>query len=188
MAARRRGLTGFYDGAFWLAHRDEANGMMLEHHDVHLLRPLAGLDGLIRGLALEERAAEPAGALPPHTGLVVADFYRAAPGGLPRLVALYEQRLRPALMEQGHQVLGHFVAELAPNDSPRSPVIQDARLLVVLTAYRDGEHHAARRAAWSRGNPGLQRQLATLAADGVRTLRLRPTARSLISYREAPSR
>src|SRR5262249_21722860 len=47
--ARLRGLTGFYGGAFWLARRDEANAMMLEHHDVHLLRPLAPIAALTGG-------------------------------------------------------------------------------------------------------------------------------------------
>jgi NIPSNAP len=39
MEARRRGLERFYGGPVWQAHRSTANAMMLEHHDVHLLRP-----------------------------------------------------------------------------------------------------------------------------------------------------
>jgi hypothetical protein len=180
MAARRRGLSGFYGGAFWLARRDTANAMMLDHQDVHLLRPMAPTDALTRGLALEDRASEPAGVLPPHTGLVVADFFRTEPGGLGRLVELFERRVQPTLVEHGHQVLGHFVAELAPNDYPRLPVIQDPGLLVVLTAYRDREHHASLRRDWGDGGPGLPGTLSTLC--------LRPTARSLIRYHGAPPR
>jgi len=182
MAARQRGLSRFYGGPFWLARRATANGMILDSDDVHLLRPLGAIEALTGGLALEDRAPEPPGTLPAHTGLVAADFYRAAPDALDRLVSIFEQRLRPALVEQGHQVLGHFVAELAPNDYPRLPVIQDARLLLVLSAYRDGEHHAALQAAWRGGDPWRALRQAEVGTD-VATLRLRPTARSLIRFR-----
>jgi hypothetical protein len=160
--------------------------MMRESHHVHLLRPLGPVHALTGGLALEDRASEPPGAFPPHTGLVVADFYRSPAGGLGRLVEWFEQHLQPALAARGHPVLGHFVAELTPNDYPRLPVIQDPELLVVLTAYRDGEHHAAARADWQRSaawraGPGGAGPAAL--AGGVATLRLRPTARSLIRHR-----
>ncbi len=86
METRRRGLGGFYGGPAWKAHGPTANGMMLEFHNVHLLRPLAPIADLTGGLSLEDRAAEPAGALPPHTGLVAVDFHRSRPGGLDRRV------------------------------------------------------------------------------------------------------
>lgn len=168
METRRRGLGGFYGGPAWKAHGPTANGMMLEFHDVHLLRPLAPIADLTGGLSLEDRAAEPAGVLPPHTGLVAVDFHRSEPGGLERRVELFERSLRPALVERGAQVLGHFVAELAPNDYPGLPVYQEADLLVVLSACRDREHHAALKSS--------------LPATGVETMLLRPTARSVVRY------
>lgn len=182
MPTRLRGLSGFYGGPFWEARRAEANTMILDNDDVHLLRPLGSIAALTRGLSLEDRASEPAGALPPHTGLVAADFYRAEPGGLGRLVQLFEQRMQPALVEQGHQVLGHFVAELTPNDYPRLPVTQDPRLLVVLAACRDREHYASLRHDWRYGDTDLKNQLAALVTGGVATVCLQPTARSLIRY------
>jgi hypothetical protein len=185
MKARLRGLHGFYGGPVWQAHRDEANRMMLESHDVHLLRPLGPVKALTGGLSLEDRAAEPPGVFPPHTGLVVADFFRAEPGTRDRLVELFERRMQPALVEQGHRVLGHFVAELSPNDYPRLPVVQDAELLVVLSAYRDREHHAAMRAEWRHSDVWRtvpQEDLRVLRAADRWTLRLRPTARSLIRH------
>jgi hypothetical protein len=51
MRARRRALEGFYGGPVWHARRDEANAMMLEHHDVHLLRPLGSLAALTGGVS-----------------------------------------------------------------------------------------------------------------------------------------
>jgi len=185
MQTRVRGLSGFYGGPFWQAHRSEANGMMLESHNVHLLRPLGPIAALTGGLSFEDRASEPPGVLPPHTGLVAVDFYRTEPGALGRLVEFFEQHMQPALVKQGHQVRGHFVAELTPNDYPRLPVIQDATLLVVLSAYRDREHYATMRTEWSRSDAWctiLQGHMQALLVADVETIRLRPTAKSLIRY------
>jgi hypothetical protein len=176
MAARLHALTSFYGGPFWLARRDHANSMLREHHDVHLLRPLGRLAALSGGLTLEDRASEPPGVLPPETGLVTVDFYRTKPAALPEMVERLERDVKPALVDRGHRVLGHFVAELAPNDYPRLPVIQDPELLVVLSAYRDSEHQTALRKDW--GHEGA----IGLGAAELRTVCLRPTARSLIRY------
>jgi hypothetical protein len=181
MRARLQGLGAFYGGPFWLARRDHANAMMLEHHDVHLLRPLGPVAALTGGLALEDRASEPPGVVLPHTGLVTVDFYRASPGALGRLIERFEQQAAPALVAAGHQVLGHLVAELAPNDYPRLPVIQDPALLVVLSAYRDADHEAALRKDRAAG-AGVTGALRPLLAAEVATLSLLPTARSLIRY------
>jgi hypothetical protein len=191
MDARRRGLERFYGGPFWQARRSEANRMIAESDDVHLLRPLGGVAALAGGLDLEDRASEPPGAVAPGGGLVVADFHRAEPGALGRLVELFEGRVRPALLAEGHQLLGHFVAERTPNDYPRLPVIQDPTLLLVLSAYRDAEHAAALRAGWPAGDPwraGLGGESPAPLAAAVTTLRLEPTARSLIRYQDAESR
>ena len=152
MAARLRGLSDFYGGPFWQARRSEVNAMIVDLDDAPCgrLGPSLMLAG---GLSLEDRASAPPGAVPPHTGLVAVDFHRAEPEALARLVELFEQRVRPALLEQGHHVLGHFVAERAPNDYPRLPVRQDPTLLLVLSAYRDAEHLAAMRTGWPGGDP-----------------------------------
>ncbi len=190
MRTRLRGLDGFYGGAFWQAHRSQANEMMLEHHNVHLLRPLGPIRELTEGLSLEDRASEPPGALSENTGLVVADFYRAQPGKLGHLVELFERQTRPALVEQGHQILGHFIAELTPNDYPRLPVIQDPTILVTLSAYRDREHHAAMHTEWSNSGAWARMkrgEISAALAKDVETIRLRPTAKSLIRYHAAGS-
>jgi quinol monooxygenase YgiN len=187
MAARLRGLTGFYSSPFWLARRDAANAMIRDHENVHLLRPLAPVAGLTGGASPDDTVAAPAGSVPANTGLVVADFHRFPPAALGRALELFEQEVRPALLAGGHQVLGHFVAELAPNDYPRLAVIQDPGVLVVMTAYRDPQHlHDARREWGAQGLAGAWSRLTT----GVTRMRLRPTARSLIRYRSGatPSR
>ena len=188
MAARLRGLSGFYGGPFWLARRDEANAMIREHHDVHLLRPLAPLARLTGGTSPEDVAAAAPGTVPAETGLVVADFYRVPPAALGRAVELFEREIQPALVDRGHQVLGHFTAELAPNDYPRLPVIQDPGLLVVMTAYRDAEHCRRARHDWGSRGSISERAFRALPTHEVTALHLRPTARSLIRHRSAAGR
>src|SRR5262249_45345299 len=183
MAARLRGLSSFYGGAFWQARPDAANAMMLEHQNVHLLRPLAHITALTGGATPEEHASEPPGALPARTGLVAVDFYRAAPEAAEDLVDRFERKVRPALVASEHQVLGHFVAELAPNDYPRLPVIQDPSLLVVLSAYRDRPSLTAARREWTARGPGEAGGLEPLLTADVAPIYLHPTARSLIRYR-----
>jgi len=176
-ATRLRGLTAFYDGAFWLARRETANAMIREHHDVHLLRPLGSIETLTGSASLDDRAPrEPAGLTPPSTGLVVVDFYRAA-GARDRLVDVFETRVRSALVDHGYQVLGHFVADLTTNDYPRLPVTQDPALLVVLTACRDQAHHARLTTGWR-----LPVEAQALLTADVTTLLMRPTARSLVRF------
>jgi hypothetical protein len=180
MKTRLRGLEGFYGGPFWLAHRDAANAMMREHHNVHLLRPLSPLAAPTEDRWLERRWAETAGALPPESGLIVVDFLRTAPETLPRLVDAFERRVKPALVERGHRVLGHFVAELAPNDYPRLPVIQDPNLLVVLSAYPNPE--GGGRVPADRGLGALGQDWPVPLRPELTSLLLRPTARSLIRH------
>ena len=184
MGARLRGLSGFYGGPFWQARRADANAMIVDSDHVHLLRPLGLSAALVGALSLEDRGAEPPGVRSVDGGLVAVDFYRAATGAIGRLVALFERHVRPALLAQGHRVLGHFVAEPSPNDYPRLPAIQDPDLLVVLSAYRDAEHWAAMRDGWRAGDPwrGARPEGVAPPAAAVETLCLRPTARSLIRY------
>ena len=182
MAARLRGLQRFYGGAFWLAHRDEANAMLLDHENVHLLRPLEPIATLTGSATPAARASEPVGTLASHTGVVAVDFYRATPAALEGMVHRFERSVRPALVADGHQVLGHFVAELGRNDYPRLPVIQDPSLLVVMTAYRDRELCAQRRRDWTARGPAAGGGLGSLLTAEVATLYLRPTLRSLIRH------
>jgi hypothetical protein len=167
MAARLRGLSGFYGGPFWLAHRSRANA-------------IGRVTTLTGGLGLEDRMAEPPGVVRADAGLVAVDFYRARPGRLDRVLGFFEQRLQLALVARGQEVLGHFVAELAPNDYPRLPVWQDADLLVVPSAYPDRERDAC-----VGGRLAPAEEMRPLLAADVSTLLLRPTAKSLIRWHAA---
>ena len=182
MAARLRGLRGFYGGAFWLERREATNAMLLDHENVHLLRPLAPIADLTGGITPEARAAEPTGVLDPRSGVVTVDFYRSAPAALDALVDRFERIAHPALIAAGHRILGHFVSESRPNDYPRLAVIQDPSLLVVIGAYRDRDECTRLRRDWRARGPAGEGSMRPLLASDVATLYLHPTLRSLIRY------
>ena len=98
MKTRRRGLDGFYDGAFWQARRAEANAMIRDHEDVHLLQPLdhratdrrvvaRGLRSRRRVSISRRRASLSLISTGPRAGLIAGPCVRG--------------RLRPALLERG---------------------------------------------------------------------------------------
>jgi quinol monooxygenase YgiN len=183
MQARLRGLSRFYAGPVWQARRAEANAMIREHHDVHLLRPLGSIGAVTGSRSLESRAPEPAGVVRPDTGLVVVDFHRGDPEALDDVADVFDRNVRPALVRYGHRVLGHFVTERMTNDYPRLPVIQDPALFVVLSAYRDHEHHASLRA--DPASRAAADELRARSTGDPTTLVLRPTARSIIRHEDA---
>ncbi|HEX6683002.1 MAG TPA: NIPSNAP family protein [Candidatus Limnocylindrales bacterium] len=108
MGARLAGLTAFYGGPAWKAHRDKANETMVDSDDVLLLRPVG--DGFQR----------PGGrdALPAARTVVATVFYRDSP------------------FDDGFA--GHFAGAMAcyttldePNTFPALPVRTDAYAFVV---------------------------------------------------------
>lgn len=131
MEVRRRALHGFYDGPVWAAHRDAANGMMLDSDDVLLLEP-AGT-----GPFLDARAgARPPGAEPAPAGTVVT--VRVDPVGLAdtaRFARRYASAVAPAL----HAVSGRPLALLASlhavNTFPQLSVREDENVMVSLAGF-----------------------------------------------------
>ena len=128
MAARRRALETFYGGSYWERWKGPANDMMIEWDRVHLLRPRDGV------WALADRLRHSPPREQGNPSRVVATFChlgRDGPDGD------FEERIRSALEDRGHTILGEFVTEMAENDFPRLPVIQEPGLIVILSLHRD---------------------------------------------------
>jgi hypothetical protein len=60
MPTRKRALTEFYYGPVWAAHRDEANAMMVDSDNVHLLQPVSVSPGQLSLARDVEDAGDPA--------------------------------------------------------------------------------------------------------------------------------
>jgi hypothetical protein len=159
MPARLAGLSAFYGGPAWKAHRDAANATMIDSDNVLLLRPAW-----------------------PGSGVSMAGRSRAAPGTTARPAGLLEVCIchlhEPAsaelldLCRSDAPVLAWYVTEPAPNNFPRLPVREGEHVLVRLAmldapAAPDAEREAP---------PHLARWL----ARPIERHHLQPTARSAL--------
>ena len=120
MQTRSSFLPAFYGGDHWAAFGPEANTMMLEWHNVHLLRPLKPVKSDV---------------FAKMKGLLSIDYYHAKEG---RLDALHDFLLTgyfPLLRSTGIDEPTLWISEMTENDFPRLPVIQQPNLLVSVTAF-----------------------------------------------------
>jgi quinol monooxygenase YgiN len=170
MATRARSLAAFYGGPIWQAHRDAANGTMVESDDVLLLRPARASSGLA------STSAPQASHTPANTGrgVVEATILHLAPGAEEQALAYFDERIAARVGTVG-SLLGPFVTEHSANNFPALPVREGEEVLVWFAGYRDrAAYEAARR------QDGLARAAATTPglAAAPQILRLAPTRRS----------
>lgn len=120
MQSRLTFLRGFYEqGEIWKRFGADANEMMLDSDHVHLLKPLSA------SFDLDELENE--------TGVVVIEFYLAKANQLDQLIVSFETDYLPCLKNKPTLL----ISEMAINDFPRLPVIQDPNLLVLINSYAD---------------------------------------------------
>lgn len=172
---RYAALDGFYTSDVWKAHRTEANATMIDSDDVLLLRPLAG------DTARDSATRPPIGA-PAPSALIVATTYFLNPHNDEAFAAFFSHDVAPILKEADAKFLATFATEHSPNNYPRLPVRENETVFVSLTRFASPAVHAAHVAAltqspaWRALEPALTRALVA----PIQTLRLQPTARSLL--------
>ncbi|HZE37988.1 MAG TPA: NIPSNAP family protein [Stackebrandtia sp.] len=167
MEARREALTAFYvDGEAWRVHAPAARETMVDTDNARLLRPLGA----------EAEFALPAGR--PAVGATEpsASRYTATICHLKEDVAFGEvfgDHVRPALANLGIDPIAWFETEPAPNTFERLPVRTGERLFVWFDVHTQQSPPPAN---WMRAlRPELGKWV-----EAVETLRLAPTARSLL--------
>lgn len=170
METRAKALDGFYTSALWLGLRNEANATMIDSDDVLQLRPIGG--DATRGLT--ERAAIGATKLPET--LIVAATCFLPPHGGDAFADAFAQETRPALRDLNLAPFASFATEHAPNSYPRLPVRDNETVFVTLTHFPSTEAHAAA----ARQLENAAKSLAPHTIAPTQTMRLRPTARSLL--------
>ncbi|MFJ2592453.1 NIPSNAP family protein [Streptomyces erythrochromogenes] len=178
MAARHDALTAFYGGPVWARHRARANATMTDSDDVLLLRPLTDDSGFHAAPSTRPRPGTPA----PER--FVSAMVWSFPPGRADGIALVRDGLLPLLRSTGAAPIAAYATETAPNTFPRLPVRTGVNAAVVLTSHPDEEAHRrdltalrAHPVARDEVLPGIERE----QTSRPRTLRLAPTARSLIS-------
>ncbi|RWD65668.1 MAG: NIPSNAP family protein [Mesorhizobium sp.] len=178
MQARRNALTAFYGGPVWAEHRDAANGTMIDSDDVLLLKPAwkgaeFNLSGLKRPTASEIENRSQDGHL---DGIVEIKIHHLHPGTEADFAERFRAEAVPQLTANGARLLGAFVSEHAENTFPRLPVRAGENVFICVTGFDDETAHV-------RYSAALAASRETTQADRTRpveTLRLTPTARSLL--------
>jgi hypothetical protein len=174
MPRRAEALQAFYGGPVWTAHRDAANGTMIDSDDVLLLRPVGAgfaLDGLDRAA----RASAPRS--PARVEAVVCPVEAHSEEPVRRW---FEARIAPLLRANGAEVLGAYATETAANTFPRLPVREGERVFAWFARFDSAaalagwEQRRESLADWRRDHAALRAML----AGPPTVLRLAPTARS----------
>jgi len=132
ISTRSRFLPAFYGGAVWNEFGPAANDMMLEWHNVHLLKSLMGDKNINSDVFAGKK------------GIVVIDYYTVQDGRLNELINFFRTESIPF-----HQSLNIYdttllISEMTENDFPRLPVIQDRNMLVTITNFKgESEYQSA---------------------------------------------
>lgn len=179
MPRRAQALAAFYGGPVWKAHRETANATMIDSDNVLLLRPVsenAGFD--LRGAM-----RSPIGTQDASNELIVATIYAFEAPVDADFLAFFAREVEPALRESGAPPIARLVTEYAANTFPALPVREGEHVFVWFAAFVDHAAYALHIAALTRAShwresiaPSLARRL----LQPAQTLRLAPTARSLL--------
>ena len=134
MASRLNFLQCFYDrSSGWRKHKSEANNMILDSDQVHLLRPLNNEGdwhtdsyGIVQNdLAWTKK-------------ILAIDYYTAKEGKLGELADLFRIDYLSHLPAPLSNCTTLWITETSKSEF-RHPVIQDKNLLVVITSYQNSE-------------------------------------------------
>jgi len=169
MPSRQTGLTQFYGGPVWQAHREQANATMIDSDNVLLLQAPD------REAQFTLPVTRPGVGEKTPSGLVVATIYfLSVPPA--EANARFAKQVKSGLMSAGIHPLGWFITEAATNNFPRLPVREGERVLAWFAAFADEADLQAHR----RGFEQATAEMGPALAREPEVLRLKPTARSLI--------
>ncbi|CAA9431904.1 MAG: FIG00794195: hypothetical protein [uncultured Ramlibacter sp.] len=173
MAERAEGLSAFYGGTTWAAHRDAANATMIDSDDVLLLRPAW------EGSGVTVQRERPKGGAPDEArGLVDVTLFTLRDPPTPDLLqaAMHAGRI---LRDGGALDAAWYVTEPSPNNFPRLPIREGVQVLVGVALF-PGRHHFEKFARGGRWQAEAAPLLRPHLAAEPRTMLLEPTTRSAL--------
>jgi hypothetical protein len=175
MATRTEALTAFYSGPVWKRHGAAANVTMIDIDDVHLLHPAGEGDGFpFPGVGADVARPPAEATLTPSSRVEV--IVCPVEGDLGEFGRFFATEVEPWL---GGTPLARLETDLSPNTYPALPVRAGENAYVRVAHFDDADAHAERRAARER-LPEPRAELAKRLTGAPVTLRLAPTARSLL--------
>jgi hypothetical protein len=172
MEARRRALEDFYGGPVWAAHRDAANGMMLDSDDVLLLEP-AGTSPFLDALS----GLRPPGT-PTAVGVIMVWIDPVGLADTGRFARRYASAVAPVVRAAGGRPLVRLASLHAVNTFPQLPVREDENVIVSLV--RCDSVAAADRAVADSACRDALASLDDLRTGPAQRLRLAATPRSTL--------
>ena len=161
LSARYAALDGFYACDTWRAHREAANATIIDSDDVLLLRPVSGT------VERDPASRPPISASRPAETTICVTTYFLPPNGGEDFAAFFADGIAPHLRDTGVDRIATFASEPAENNYPRLPVRTDTVFVAVTRA----------RIALT---PALDAEVRRRVIASTETLRLQPTARSLL--------
>ena len=167
MDARLAGLSSFYGGPVWQAHRNEANATMIDSDNVLLLHAPAS------GAAFKPEPFRPALGEKRQARLIVATIYYLK-GDTAAAATLFKQHVIPRLRTSGVAPLAWFVTDTAANNYPRLPVREGERVMIWFARFESEADLKAHKPALDEAATLLGPKL----TRGPEVLRLEPTDRS----------
>lgn len=178
MARRPKALSDFYFGPVWQEHRGVANGTMIDSDNVLLLRPARPNAGF--AVTSEER--RPASAQGPGQGLISANIVYLRKTTRGSFVEHFEGEVRPILEQAGASVIAELVSEDSANNFPRLAIRENEQVFVWFSKFPDTAafERYRRSLAASEAWRTVAAQLSIWTYQPIETLRLEPTARSLL--------
>jgi quinol monooxygenase YgiN len=179
MQSRAAALQTFYTGPVWAAHRDVANGTMINSDNVLLLRPVAAQTGFA---APTEERPQP-GATHGQPGLIVATICYLAPQTDEAFAQFFEESLQPLLHQASATVLAAFVTVRGPNTFPRLPVREGETVFVWFSSFPSLPAYESHLAALAQSDEWVRKALPEMEQRTWRpneVSRLMPTGRSLL--------
>jgi NIPSNAP len=177
MSERATGLTAFYTGPVWKAHREAANATMIDSDNVLLLRPACPASGF----QLENKQRPPLGAKHVSAGLVIATIYYLDATATDDFVEFFERKMKPALIDTAASILAYFVTENSANTFPALPVREGEHVFVCFSCFEGEvayEDHLAALLASPDWRSEVSQELAPRLKKMPEVLRLTPTTRS----------
>jgi hypothetical protein len=128
MPARHQFLNHFYYGTEWKKHRNNANALLLNNDNVHLLKPLHLTD--TDPLHINSNWFAKA------KGIAVIDYY-ISNQKCPKLIDFIKTQYLSILKNVGVEDITFWVSETRDNEFPQLPVFQDKNLLVSIGFYEN---------------------------------------------------
>jgi hypothetical protein len=176
MAERAEGLSAFYGGPVWKAHRETANATMIDSDNVLLLRPARPESGFLLG---PDRPAPCSSEVP--AALVVAIIYYLDELAANDFVDFFEQTLKPVLVDTGASILAYLVTESSANNFPALPVREGENVFIWFSLFRDQmtyQDHCAALFKSARWRGEVSQEITRRLRKPPEVLKLSPTARS----------